>query len=211
MEAKFVRISELAKEGEVLASTIRHYTDRGLLAPAMDTEGGQHLYDLKKSLKRLRFIKTMSKRGLNLEAVSQEMKRRERVICALLIDDENEVVELITSIFEHDASHGEINGKTDLRVHCEIARDGFTAGRKLAAFFPDIVILDLMLPGINGFQICRLLRADEDLRDVKILAITGYDTPQNRSEILAAGADGYLAKPFELEEFVSKFKEIIGQ
>ena len=77
------------------------------------------------------------------------------------------------------------------------AHDGFDAGRKVLLFDPNIVLLDLKMPGMDGFSVCRQLKEDEATRDIRVIAMTGYYTPGNEKKILEAGAEACLAKPFD--------------
>ena len=69
--------------------------------------------------------------------------------------------------------------------------------------------LDLKLPGVDGFKVCRTVRADPALASVKILAITGVDAEQSRGRILEAGADDFLAKPFTVEDLAEKVDQLL--
>lgn len=225
----FARISELAKRASVLASTIRHYTEFGLLHPAMDTEGGHRLYDVEVCLKKLRLIQALSRRGKSLPEIREELKRRASILKVLVVDDEEEVLNFIRDIFVLVSRPGQASQPRlaterlskestqpknpsqqaqQPQIELEVARDGFTAGKKYADFFPDLIILDLMLPGMDGFKVCQMIREDPDMAEVKILAITGYDTPEHEQKIRAAGANGYLAKPFAIKEFLGKLQEL---
>lgn len=73
----------------------------------------------------------------------------------------------------------------------------------------DLVILDLMMPGMTGFEVCEHLKGYGGTKSVPILALTGYDTLQNEERIKAAGASGYLAKPFEIEKLRDEIDRII--
>jgi DNA-binding response OmpR family regulator len=101
----------------------------------------------------------------------------------LIVDDEPLIRQLLTDILSiHDYEK-------------EVASDGFEAGTKIMKFKPDLIILDLIMPGLDGFEVCRRIREDPDTSHIKILAITGFDTKEHRKRIMEAGADGYLAKP----------------
>lgn len=104
-------------------------------------------------------------------------------------------------------------GIEQLEAGCELEtiKDGNEFKKRYAGLNPDLVILDLMMPGITGFQICSQLRMNPKLKKLKILAITGYDTPENRSKILKAGADEYLPKPFDLDDLTKKLKSLISE
>jgi len=82
-------------------------------------------------------------------------------------------------------------------LEIETAHDGFDAGRKVLQFDPAIVLLDLKMPGMDGFSVCRQLKDDETTQNIRIIAMTGYYTPENESNIIKAGAEACLAKPFD--------------
>lgn len=82
-------------------------------------------------------------------------------------------------------------------INTETAHDGFDAGRKVLQFSPDIVLLDLKMPGMDGFSVCRQLKEDDATKQIRIIAMTGYYTPDNETRILRAGAEACLAKPFD--------------
>ena len=84
----------------------------------------------------------------------------------------------------------------DAEMEVLIAEDGFEAGRMVQKLHPHIVLLDIMLPGMDGFSVCRQLRADPELKQVRVIAMTGYFSRENIERILAAGAEVCLEKPF---------------
>ena len=86
------------------------------------------------------------------------------------------------------------------------AADGQAALEQGRAFAPDLVILDLGLPKIDGIEVARSLRADDD---VPILILTARDALESRVEGLDAGADDYLAKPFQTEELIARLRALI--
>ncbi|MBI4397395.1 MAG: response regulator [Elusimicrobia bacterium] len=194
-----LKISEVAEEAKVLPSTIRHYTDLGLLQFAATTEGGHRLYHAQDTLTRLSRVKALSKRGLSLPQIKDELNLLSGKKRVLVVDDEPEVGELISDAL-----------KDRPRFEVRVAMDGFAAGRALGEFLPDLVVLDLMLPGVNGFEVCKIIRADEGLTGVKILAVTGYSTPENVRTILQAGADKCLAKPMDLSEVLKSIGDLLN-
>lgn len=190
-DSGLLKISEIAEKAKVLPSTIRHYTDLGLIQFATTTEGGHRLYHETETLAQLSRIKRLAARGASLPEIKSELggKGKKRI---LVVDDEPEVSDFVSDALK------------DRQPDCEVrvARDGFTAGRVLSDYVPDLVVLDLMLPGVDGFEVCRQIRADQNLLGVKILAVTGYDTAQNVRRIMEAGADACMAKPLEHKEFL---------
>jgi len=194
-----LKISEVAERAGVLTSTIRHYTDLGLLKYATTTDGGHRLYDAQDTLATLSRIKRLSSRGFSLSQIKDELLSAGSKKHIVVVDDEPEIGDFIEAL---------LSGKFPHEI--KFAMDGFTAGRILSEYTPDIVILDLMLPGVDGFQVCKQIRSDENLKNVKILAITGYDTPENAKKIIEAGADVYLVKPLEAKPTLKKICELLN-
>lgn len=75
---------------------------------------------------------------------------------------------------------------------------------------PDLVLLDVMLPEVSGYEICQTVRLDPGLRDVKILMMTARGSAMERRKGLALGADGFIAKPFELKELRDEVRRLLG-
>ncbi len=82
-------------------------------------------------------------------------------------------------------------------IDTETAHDGFDAGRKVLQFRPDVVLLDLKMPGMDGFSVCQQLKEDDATKHIRVIAMTGYFTPDNEAKIIKAGAEVCLAKPFD--------------
>ena len=117
----------------------------------------------------------------------------------LIVDDEPEVRQFLRRVIAEKRPEAEILE----------ASDGFEAGHIITSVHPLLVVLDLKLPGVDGFKVCRTVRSDPELASVKILAITGVDAEQARGRILEAGADEFLAKPFTAEEFIKKLNLLL--
>ncbi len=112
---------------------------------------------------------------------------------ALVVDDDEELVELIRDILESD-------GRFEVRV----ANNGFDAGMMVKEYQPDIIVLDVMLPDINGKEVCQRVRRDSSLDDVKIICISGMVEADKIDELYEAGANDFLQKPFEVETLVER-------
>jgi excisionase family DNA binding protein len=117
----------------------------------------------------------------------------------LVVDDEDTVRSTVSRMLKLSWPEAEV----------ETAKDGFEAGRKTALFRPDAIVLDINLPGLDGFSVCELIRTDPLTSHTRILAVSGNPDPQYRTRILAAGADAFLPKPFELEELVARLKDLL--
>ncbi|MFH1155241.1 MAG: response regulator [Pseudomonadota bacterium] len=80
---------------------------------------------------------------------------------------------------------------------CDLAADGFQAGIKTVTFNPDLVVLDLIMPNMDGFDVCRQIRSNPETQSVGIIAVSGTDEPENRQRILGCGADVFIPKPID--------------
>ncbi len=90
-----------------------------------------------------------------------------------------------------------------------IAGDGEEALAKIRAERPDLVLLDVMMPRKNGFDVCQEVRADAALAGVRILMLTAKGRDTEVAKGLALGADAYMTKPFSTKELVSKVRELL--
>ena len=111
----------------------------------------------------------------------------------LIVDDDQELVELLTDVFDRD-------GRFDIRT----ANNGFDAGMLVKEFRPDLVVLDVMLPDINGKEVCQRVRKDENLQSVKIICISGMVEQDKIAELKAAGANDFMHKPFNVDRLLDR-------
>lgn len=95
---------------------------------------------------------------------------------------------------------------------CDVqtARDGCTAEAALAATPPDLVLLDVMLPGADGYTLCRRIRNDPRLKHTRIILLTARGRDADLQQGIAAGADAYLTKPFSTRELVAKVQALLA-
>lgn len=94
-----------------------------------------------------------------------------------------------------------------LRAHdyaTEGVRDGREAVARAREFAPDLIVMDIQLPHVSGFELIVQLKADEALRRVPIMAVTAYAGREDEERIRAAGADAYVSKPISLMRFVGE-------
>jgi two-component system OmpR family response regulator len=119
----------------------------------------------------------------------------ERPTRVLVVDDEPSICALLTATLR----------LVDFQV--AVAEDGTTALKAAADFEPDIVVLDVMLPDLDGFEVARRLRAEG--RAVPVLFLTARDAVEDRISGLTAGGDDYVTKPFSLEEVVLRIRAIL--
>lgn len=92
-----------------------------------------------------------------------------------------------------------------------VARDGAQAIALAGTLRPDLVVLDVMLPSVNGFEVCRRLLANRETKDVKILMLTARGRETEVEKGLASGAHAYMTKPFATRELVIAVAGLLGQ
>jgi excisionase family DNA binding protein len=116
----------------------------------------------------------------------------------LIVDDDEELVELLSDVFAKD-------GRFDIRT----ANNGFDAGMLVREFRPDLVVLDVMLPDINGKEVCQRVRSDESLESVKIICISGMVEQDKIAELREAGANDFLHKPFNVDRLLDRACDLL--
>ena len=90
-----------------------------------------------------------------------------------------------------------------------VVNNGFGAGMLIKEFRPDLVVLDIMLPDINGKEVCHLVRSDKTMDDVRIICISGMVEEDKIEDLKAAGANDFLHKPFEVEKLVERMCQLL--
>jgi len=114
----------------------------------------------------------------------------------LVVDDEPAVTQMIALAIHTAHPEYEVTE----------AHDGFRAGTLVANLSPDVVILDLRMPGMDGHEVCRLIKSQEKTRHITVLAMTAHPTPENQSEILNCGARVCLNKPLDIEKLLGEIE-----
>ena len=118
--------------------------------------------------------------------------------CVMVIEDEDNIAIALDFLLTRDGHD-----------HSRLAT-GAGAIEALRATHPDLVLLDVMLPEVSGYQIVQDLRADPSLRDVRVLMMAARGSVMERRKGLALGADGFIAKPFELAELRAEMARVLG-
>jgi excisionase family DNA binding protein len=111
----------------------------------------------------------------------------------LLVDDDLDLVELITDVLERDT-----------RFEVRSVNNGFDAGMMVKEYHPDLIVLDVMLPDINGREVCQRVRSDKSMDDVRIICISGMVEEDKIAELKTSGANDFLHKPFEVEQLLER-------
>jgi excisionase family DNA binding protein len=136
----------------------------------------------------------------DMPAFGLSSKRQEEVTMRkkiLVVDDDRVIVETITASLEEDEHDYEVIS----------ASDGFEAGVQVSHFKPDILILDIMMPDIDGYEVCRKIKTTEATSHTKIIVLSGYMNEENYQKMREYGADVCFSKPLPLEKLR---KEIAG-
>jgi CheY-like chemotaxis protein len=116
----------------------------------------------------------------------------------LVVEDEESLLKLESILF---ASKG---------YAVTAVRDGKSALEALAAERPDVVVLDIMLPDLDGFEVCRIIKQDPELRSLPVIMLTAKKSSQDLERGRLAGADAYLTKPFKSVKVLEVIEGLIG-
>jgi len=116
----------------------------------------------------------------------------------LVVDDDEDLVELICDALERD-------GRFDIRS----VNNGFGAGMLIKEFRPDLIVLDVMLPDINGKEVCQLVRGDKSMDNVRIICISGMVETNKIQELSDAGSDDFLKKPFDVDVLLAHICQLL--
>lgn len=166
--AEFLTPTQVADRLLVAAVTVRLWASKGLL-PSVTTLGGHRRF-----------------RAEDVEAFAAQHQAaaRRQATRILIIDDDREFSSYLAKLIAANAQG----------VVVDVANDGFSAGVTCQATRPDIVILDLQMPDMDGFEVCAMLRTMFGRRRPRIVALTAFPSEKSVRRILAAGADACLAK-----------------
>lgn len=156
--------------------------------PALRTPGGHHRI-------AERDLMAFQARLTENSKVPSHMRPR-----VLVVDDDKGVLEVVRGALAQAVPEAIVN----------VATDGYEALVQVGAFRPDLLVLDLRMPRLDGFEVCQRLKGRRETMGIRILAMTAYADPATRERILACGADDFLEKPFRIEKFASHVASLLG-
>jgi excisionase family DNA binding protein len=182
---------EAAKLCHVSPLSIINWVNAGRL-PAFRTPGGH------RRIRREDLARFMRENGIPLPEELRDGSGRSRV---LVVDDEAAIRDVIAESLSHRPTPYEVM----------VAADGFEAGRLVATFRPDVVLLDLRMPGLDGFQVCRTIKGDSETASTVVIAMTGYHTLETEARIVECGAVRCLSKPIEPSAVAAAIDVALGQ
>ena len=117
----------------------------------------------------------------------------------LVVDDDPEIVELFVDVLERDG-----------RFEVKTASTGYDAGILTQEFVPDLVILDYMLPDINGNVVCQTIRKNPNFEHMKIVIVSGVVNQDEINDLLKSGADDFVKEPFNIEKLIERIGEMLA-
>jgi excisionase family DNA binding protein len=136
---------------------------------------------------RQSLVKFMRDNSIPLDALESGKRK------ILVVDDDPEIVELIVDVLTRD-------GKFDVKT----ASSGYEAGIATQRFRPDLILLDYMLPDVNGNVVCQTIRRNPDFENIKIIIVSGVVKQDEIDQLLKSGAEGFVKKPFSITELIDK-------
>lgn len=116
----------------------------------------------------------------------------------LIVDDDTEIVELISDILTRD-------GRFDIRT----ASSGYEAGMATQQFRPDLILLDYMLPDVNGNVVCQTIRSNPEFENTRIIIVSGVIKQEEIDQLLKSGAEDFIKKPFTISELTDKVNAVL--
>tara|TARA_R110002072_G_scaffold42064_9_gene117742 strand:+ start:16307 stop:16909 length:603 start_codon:yes stop_codon:yes gene_type:complete len=185
-EKKVFTTGEAAKVCKVSQQTIIRCFDSGRLN-GFRVPGSRF-----RRIPRDELIRFMRENEIPLAAIGSDRKR------VLVVDDEPEILDLITEMLVSD-------GRFEV---CQ-ASTGYDAGIETERFKPHLILLDYMLPDINGNIVCQRVRASETMGHTRIMCVSGVVDPVEIEKLRNAGADDFLKKPFDLREMITRIETLL--
>jgi two-component system, OmpR family, response regulator len=116
----------------------------------------------------------------------------------LVVDDDNQIVELFVDVLSRDD-----------RFEVKTAATGYDAGLLTESFRPHLLLLDYMLPDINGNLVCERIKANPDLKDTKIIIVSGVVNQDEIDALTRSGSDGFVKKPFNIEKLIGHMAQLL--
>ncbi|MFB3884133.1 MAG: response regulator [Thermodesulfobacteriota bacterium] len=187
---EILTVSQASRYCKVSSKTIINWIEAGHLK-AYKTVGG-HRRIKKEDLDR--FLK---EKGMPLPEEAKAADERKKV---LVVDDDRIIVETIVQALEED----------EFGYEMVSASDGFEAGLQVSHFKPDLMILDIMMPDINGYEVCQKVKSSPETKDTKIIVLSAYLDDEAFRQMKEYGADACFSKPLPLEQLKFEVAQLLG-
>jgi excisionase family DNA binding protein len=178
---------EIAKYCDVYPSSVINWINDGKLK-AYATPGGHHRVTREDLLQ---FLKQF-----NIPIPAELAGQEKRV---LIVDDDSEIARLIEKAFR----------KRSKDFQTEVCHSGVDALIRIGQAVPDLVVLDIVLPKMDGCQVCRILKTRPETRGIKIIGISGKSTPLTEKNLAEYEVDAFYRKPLDLVALIAKSAELL--
>lgn len=178
---------DVARICKISQQTVIRCFDRG------DLQGFRVPGSRFRRIPRRSLLQFMRRHDIPLERLEPGKKR------ILVVDDDEAIVEMFTELLERDG-----------RFEVGTASSGFDAGLMCDKFSPLLMLLDFKLPDINGNIVCRGIRANPEFDHMKIIIVSGVADPEEVEELLAAGADEFIKKPFQIDLVIDRIAALLS-
>jgi len=141
---------------------------------------------------RQNLIKFMKDNNIPLDSIESGKRK------VLIVDDDAEIVELIVEVLERDG-----------RFEVKTASSGYEAGMATQRFRPELILLDYMLPDVNGNVVCQTIRRNPEFENIKIIIVSGVVKEDEIAQLLKSGAEDFIRKPFNITELTDKITAVL--
>jgi excisionase family DNA binding protein len=132
-------------------------------------------------------VKFMKDNAIPLDGMETGKKK------VLVVDDDAEIVDLLVEVLSHD-------GRFDVKT----ATSGYEAGIQTQRFRPDCILLDYMLPDVNGNVVCHTIRKNPEFENIKIIIVSGVIKQEEIDQLLKSGAQDFVKKPFDINDLINR-------
>ncbi|MBP1699562.1 MAG: two component system response regulator [Deltaproteobacteria bacterium] len=186
---EILTVSQASKYCKVSSKTIINWIDAGYIK-AYKTVGGH------RRIKKEDLDQFLKDKGMPLPE-GPKVEERKKI---LVVDDDKIIVETIVQSLEEDEFGYEMIS----------ASDGFEAGLQVNHFKPDLLILDIMMPDINGYEVCQKIKTNPDSKNTKIIVLSAYLDDDAFTQMKEYGADACFSKPLPLEQLKFEVAKLLG-
>ncbi len=185
LETQTLTTGEVAKHCGVHFRTVIRWIEKGYLKAYQLPGRGDNRVQLSD------FVEFLKKNSLPIPTAFQQVSKR-----VLIVDDEEPVAQALQRTLHREG------------FETKIASDGFKAGIMMGLFSPSLITLDIQMPHVDGFEVIRFVRSQPQLKDTKILVVSGVAESELKRSV-ETGADAYLAKPVQPEELIKKINALV--
>jgi len=141
---------------------------------------------------RQNLVRFMKDNNIPLDAIESGKRK------VLIVDDDAEIVELLEDVLERDG-----------RFEVKTASSGYEAGMATEKFRPELILLDYMLPDVNGNIVCQAIRKNPEFENIKIIIVSGVVKQDEIAQLLKSGAEDFIRKPFNITELTDKITVVL--